>query len=153
MDGKPGVYFFSLDAANRLAVETARRWFKLPYFLARMQIRAHGGSFAYDSRRVGAGPSDAEFVGRYRPMGDPVRAEPGTFAYWATERYCLYTADSGGQAARAEILHEPWPLQPAAAEISWNTMVNPTGLRLPDVPPILHFSRKLDVVVWAPRRV
>src|SRR3977135_4252914 len=34
--GKPGVWFFSLDAGNSLAVSIARAWFHLPYFLARM---------------------------------------------------------------------------------------------------------------------
>ncbi|MFQ5694907.1 MAG: YqjF family protein, partial [Terriglobia bacterium] len=63
--GKPGVFFFSLDAANRLAVEVARRWYRLPYFHARMTIERRGEWFEYESRRVGA---EADFIGRYRPL-------------------------------------------------------------------------------------
>ena len=37
--GKPGVWFFSLDAANAIAVSVARAWFHLPYFNARMTLR------------------------------------------------------------------------------------------------------------------
>src|SRR6266404_10006502 len=33
-DGEPGVWFFSLDAGNALAVAIARAWFHLPYFRA-----------------------------------------------------------------------------------------------------------------------
>jgi len=40
--GKPGVWFFSLDAASALAVATARAWFHLPYFRARMSLTARG---------------------------------------------------------------------------------------------------------------
>ena len=36
VDGKPGVYFFSLDAGNALAVAIARSVFHLPYFNAHM---------------------------------------------------------------------------------------------------------------------
>jgi uncharacterized protein YqjF (DUF2071 family) len=33
-DGRPGVWFLSLDATNSLAVFAARRWFDLPYHRA-----------------------------------------------------------------------------------------------------------------------
>lgn len=39
LDGKPGVYFFSLDALNPVAVAVARRLYRLPYFRARMSVR------------------------------------------------------------------------------------------------------------------
>ena len=42
--GKPGVWFFSLDAASRLAVRVARAAFHLPYFDAHMKLeRVRGG--------------------------------------------------------------------------------------------------------------
>ena len=44
VDEKPGIYFFSLDAGSRLAVEAARRLYRLPYFRARMSVRRSGGS-------------------------------------------------------------------------------------------------------------
>ncbi len=47
-DGRPGVWFFSLDAANRLAVWTARRFFHLPYFHAAMTCRADGDGIEHD---------------------------------------------------------------------------------------------------------
>ena len=54
---------------------------------------------------------------------------------------------------RREIDHGAWPLQPAEAEIDVNTMAEPLGLRLPDVPPLLHFARRLQVVVWPQEHV
>jgi len=143
--GKPGVVFFSLDAANRVAVAAARRWFHLPYVHAHMRSRPDGEAIDYVSEREG---SPATFRGRYGPSGPVVRAPPGSLDHWLTERYCLYVADGHGVLYRGEIHHAPWPLQPAWAEIAVNTMVEPTGLHLPETAPLLHFSRRLDVRVW-----
>lgn len=140
--GKPGVWFFSLDAASPLVVWGARRFFGLPYFRARMECRNQAGEVRYRSSRT---EDSAEFRARYRPMGPVQLAPPGTLDSWLTERYCLYTADT-----RADILHAQWPLQPAEAEIELNTMADAAGVSLPDTKPLLHFARRLDVKVWAP---
>src|SRR5207244_13605909 len=52
---KPGVYFFSLDAANRAAVWAARRFYCLPYFHARMSVDARESWMTYEARRYGGG--------------------------------------------------------------------------------------------------
>ena len=153
VDGKPGVYFFSLDAASRLAVMAARAGVGLPYFWARMSFERWEESIFYTSRRVRVEGTPAEFIARYRPAGDVFRGEPGTLDYFLTERYCLYTVDDERNVNRLEILHAPWPLQPAAAEITRNTMTAPIGLALPDVPPVLHFARHLEVLFWPPYSV
>src|SRR6056297_2999786 len=52
VDGKPGVWFFSLDAESKVAVRVARATFNLPYMDATMSInRRHDGSIAYKSHR------------------------------------------------------------------------------------------------------
>ena len=147
--GKPGVWFFSLDAGNRLAVEVARRWYHLPYFHARMRVEKEAGWLEYESRRKGAPISSPPmFAGRFRPSGEEFRAQSGSLEYFLTERYSLYAADGRGGLYRAEIDHAPWPLQPAEAEIRVNTMTTPLGVGLPNTAPLLHFARRLDVVAW-----
>jgi uncharacterized protein YqjF (DUF2071 family) len=146
------VFFFSLDAANRVAVQTARLTFHLPYFWARMALREQAGWMHYSSHRIHRGAPRADFVGRYRPTGSVAPAAPGSLARWLTERYALYAVDRRGRVFRGDIHHLPWPLQPAEVEIERNTMVQPYGLTLPDTPPLLHFARRLDVLVWAPQR-
>jgi uncharacterized protein YqjF (DUF2071 family) len=150
---KPGVFFFSLDAGNPLAVAVARWRFHLPYYHAAMTTGWVEKWVRYASRRVHAHAPPAEFRGRYRPTGDVALSEPGSLAAWLTERYCLYAIDRREQVHRAEIHHAPWPLQPAEAEIEVNTMAAARGFDLPDVPPLLHFAQRLDVIVWNPRRV
>jgi uncharacterized protein YqjF (DUF2071 family) len=147
VDGKPGVYFFSLDAENRLAVMGARTVFGLPYHFARMSIERRGESFHYESHRRSS-TSPAEFVADYRPTGPIQLPASGTFEYFLTERYCLYTADRRGRAHRLEIHHPPWPLQVAEASVSVNTMASAAGISLPATAPVLHYAKRQDVVAW-----
>jgi uncharacterized protein YqjF (DUF2071 family) len=145
-EGKPGVYFFSLDAASHLAVWTARTTYHLPYFFAEMEAREENGCIHYRSKRNGA-----EFLGQYRPISQVQVRTPGTLAHWLTERYCLYAVDRNS-VFRAEIHHQQWPLQDAEAEISRNTMASSAGISLPETPPLLHFSKRLEVLIWPLKR-
>jgi uncharacterized protein YqjF (DUF2071 family) len=153
IDNKPGVYFFSLDAGNRIAVEVARAWYHLPYLKARMSIRTIVESIHYDSERTDRRGNPAELRCWYRPTGPVYRSEPGSLDEWLTERYCLYAADRREHIYRAEITHQPWPLQPAEASFSTNTMLAAHGIDMPDSPPLLHFARRLDVRAWQPVRI
>jgi uncharacterized protein YqjF (DUF2071 family) len=145
--GKPGVYFFSLDAASHAAVWAARATYYLPYFHARMDVRIIDGSVKYHSIRNSA----AEFCGSYHATTAVQLRPPGTLEHWLTERYCLYTVTKNS-VFRAEIHHEQWPLQNAEAEISVNTMASAAGITLPDIPPLLHFAKKLQVLIWPLKR-
>jgi uncharacterized protein YqjF (DUF2071 family) len=73
LDGRPGVYFFSLDAASPLAVIAARRTHRLPYFQAQMMVRRRHQTVSYRSHRVDrdAGPAELELT--YWPLGEPVQ--------------------------------------------------------------------------------
>jgi uncharacterized protein YqjF (DUF2071 family) len=141
-DERPGIWFFSLDASSRLAVEVARRTYKLPYFHARMSVSRRGEWIEYECARIRE--HGRVFSGRYRPDGAVVNAEPGSLEWFLTERYCLYTTDESGRPMRADIHHELWPLQPAEAEIELAS-ISPIEV---DGPPLVHFSRRQDVVIW-----
>ncbi len=150
---KPGVFFFSLDAGNPIAVMTARWVFQLPYFSARMAARRTGKGIDYASYRNHAGSPPASFRACYRPAGPVAYAARGSLEYFLIERYCLYTPAVAGRVYRGEIHHAPWPLQAAEAEIMINTMVDAYGIGLPPTPPLLHFARRQDVLVWSLERV
>lgn len=150
---KPGVWFFSLDAGNPVAVTAARAWFGLPYFRARMSCVEQNGWVQYGSERAHTGAPPAVLKGAYRPNGKAFAVRPGSLDHFLTERYCLYATKSGGRLYRGEIHHAPWALQSAEAEITQNSMAEAAGLTLPDQPPLLHFARRQDMVAWAPQRV
>jgi uncharacterized protein len=145
-EGKPGIWFFSLDASSALAVEAARRTYRLPYFRARISATRRGSWIEYACSRREAAGRPFVWEGRYRPAGDVAPAKEGTLEHFLTERYCLYAVDAG-DLYRAEIHHPPWPLQPAEAEIELNTMP-PDGIDVEEDEPLLHFSRRQDTVIW-----
>jgi len=147
--GKPGVYFFSLDAANWPAVWSARKFFHLPYFEASMSSREDRGLIHYTSDRKGMA---AEFRGRYRSVTPVRQSRKDSLEHFLTERYCLYTV-VGGRVHRCDIHHLPWPLQKAEAQIETNTMAYASGILFPSSDPLLHFAQRLDVLIWPLRRV
>ena len=150
-DGKPGVYFFSLDAGAVSAVMGARLFYALPYFYAHMRVRNAADAVHYVCSRRQRHKT-ADFEAHYAPTGPSSTAAPGSIEQFLTERYCLYAVEAP-RVYRAEIHHVPWPLQPATATIATNTMAKAAGIELPSSPPLLHFARKLEVLVWAPERL
>jgi uncharacterized protein YqjF (DUF2071 family) len=150
-DGRPGVWFFSLDTTRTLAVLGARAFFHLPYYRASMQVDPVDGGFRYRSNREERPPADL-FMS-YAPTGAAFEARPGTLDHFLTERYCLYATSSDGSLFITEIHHVPWPLQPAEARIETNTMGTQVGLALDGAPATLHFTRRQEVVIWNPERL
>lgn len=152
--GKPGVWFFSLDAASWLAVRGARALFHLSYFDASMSlVVGSSGEVCYQSTRVHRGAPPAQLEANYRPVGETFHAPPGSLESWLTDRYCLYSADRRGRVFRGEIHHLPWPLQRAEAHWQCNTMTQQLGFQLPDTAPLLHFAKSIDTVAWPLERV
>ena len=145
--GKAGVYFFSLDAGSRVAVWSARAGYSLPYYYADMKVEG-AEEIRYRSERR-QGPRPAELRGRYGATGEVKLRARGTLENFLSERYCLYTVDGRGQVFRAEIHHKQWPLQDAEAEFEVNSMASAAGIALSGKP-LLHFSKKLRVLVWWP---
>jgi uncharacterized protein len=151
LGGKPGVYFFSLDAGAISAVFGARLFYALPYFFARIRVRVGRDTVHYQCLRRHMGRT-AEFDAEYSPAASVFNAAPGSLEDFLSERYCLY-AVQGKRLYRAEIHHLPWPLQPASANIATNTMAAAAGIDLPDTPPLLHYAEHLEVLVWTPERL
>jgi uncharacterized protein YqjF (DUF2071 family) len=139
-EDRPGIWFFSLDATSVLAVEAAKRLYKLPYSRARMRCERIAEHVHFESSRAGGA-----FSARYRGVGDLFHADPGSFEEFVAERYCLYTED-GGRLYRADIHHPRWGLQHGEAVVDLNTV---SPLPLPDGEPHVLFSPRLDVVLWS----
>jgi uncharacterized protein len=148
--GHPGVYFWSLEANNPLAVWAARTFFHLPYQNAEMICQSEGAAIQYRSRRTHRGSPPALFEGRYGG-GAPVPKDH--LSDFLTERYCLYTTDGQGQLYRGDIHHQTWPLESGWADIRLNTMAEAAGILLPSQPPLLHFVRGIEVAIWPLRKL
>ena len=144
----PGVWFFSLDAANSIAVRIARALWKLPYHRARMSLRRDGDAVDYASERLWPGPVPAAISVRYTPRGPVTPAVPGTLEHFLAERYILY-AYARGRLFRGRVHHAPYPLQRADVPALDETLVAAAGIEIPtNVPPLAHYAREVRVHVF-----
>jgi uncharacterized protein YqjF (DUF2071 family) len=146
--GRAGIYFFSLDAGNALAVQVARTFLNLPYHSASMTADRTTAEVKYRSAR--RSDPGIRFEAAYQPAGPAFVAGEGSLEHFLTERYCLYHLDHQGAPYRLEIHHPPWPLQPATATLVHNTLADVIGVRLAGRPPLLQFAKRQDVVAWMP---
>jgi uncharacterized protein len=149
---RPGIYFFSLDVPNLLAIAIARRTYRLPYFRSRIDVKLAGGWVGYRSRRVDPAGTPVECAIDYRATGPRHPAPEGSFEHWAVERYCLYTLDDRMSVLRGEIHHPPWQIQLAEARIASNSMGRQLGNDFQERP-VLHYADRQDVVFWPNRLV
>ena len=142
----PGVWFFSLDAANPVAVWLARTLWKLPYFTATMHLSiAENGERRYATKRARKPSVGATFL--WRPDGDPQPAAPGTLAHFLCERYLLY-ADNGKTLLRGQVHHAPYPIQRAELRHLEDTLLAEAGVLVGGPPPLIHYATGVDVEVF-----
>jgi uncharacterized protein len=120
---------------------------------ANLEQVAPYGWIEYASERTHRGAASGAWQGHYGPVGEAFSARCGSLEHFLTERYCLYTDGSEGGVIREEIHHAPWPLEVAKAELRKNTMAEAAGFSLPAEQPLLHFSKRQDVVVWRRQRL
>lgn len=147
LDKVPGVWFFSLDANNPLAVAAARGLFNLPYYTASQSLEGDEKRIRFESSRAS---EEAKFRAAWTIGEDLPPLEPGTLDFFLIERYCLYTTDDKNKLYRCRILHQPWRLQ-QTKELSdfESTMIEANGLPTPEGKPLLHCGGPADVDVWS----
>jgi uncharacterized protein YqjF (DUF2071 family) len=174
--GVPGVWFFSLDATNSLAIWGARTFYRLPYFYAEMTLAQAENTIAYSSVRRdemtyakffaaengGFIASSGSDLVRDLPsarlncnwnIGEPLpETEPGSLGFFLTERYCLY-AYNRERVYRSRIFHEPWPLRTATLNSIDSTMIESLGLATPAGVPVLHYAESIAVDIWSLKRM
>ena len=145
LGSRPGIYFFSLDAASWSAVLAARAAFKLPYHFARMEMRIEDALVHYHSERKWPGPVPATCTIGYKLASERLdTAKPGTIEYFLIERYTLFT-ESDGVIYEAEVEHEPYRLRSGMVEKLEETLVWAAGLKHADQPPLVHYSPGVSV--------
>ncbi len=174
--GVPGVWFFSLDALNSLAVWGARTFYYLPYFNAEMKLTQEGNRIDYSSVRQDSMTYGEFFAGdrsgfaanfdsdRFQllpraeldirwSIGEALaESVPGSLEFFLTERYCLYSFHRN-QIYRSRIFHEPWPLQNATVDSLRSTMIESLGVPQPDGQTLLHYAELIAVDIWPLKNV
>ncbi|MFC5456647.1 YqjF family protein [Prosthecobacter fluviatilis] len=143
--GRPGVWFYSLDCNQRLAVWTARTFFHLPYQNARMSAQVRDGCIDYRCQRGGE-PAASHF--RYRIAAESQIAEPGSLAFFLAERYLLFAQTPRGIRC-GQVHHTPYALAEASLE-AWDAKpLLQAGFTDPRRPPDhIIGSSGVDVAVY-----
>lgn len=137
-NGRPGVWFFSLDCNQPIAVRIARRLFHLPYFHAQMSENCTDGNYSVYKvqRRWAEQPLAQAEVLKYRLTEELPKPLPGTLEYFLLERYLLFAWDSGRKRLLSgQVHHTPYP--PCGLQLEqWTTEpIQQAGLTVPATPP------------------
>jgi uncharacterized protein YqjF (DUF2071 family) len=145
--GNPGVWFFSLDCDQPLAVEIARRAFHLPYQHAEMSSETRGRVIHYRSRRKGSPLAAAEFT--YPLPENPQPATPGSLEWFLVERYLLFTTNRSGRIRCGRVHHKPYRIAQADCT-EWSAEpIRENGFPVPAGPPVSKLvAEPVDVAIY-----
>jgi uncharacterized protein YqjF (DUF2071 family) len=147
--GRPGIWFFSLDANQPLAVWGARTLFALPYQHATMRAAQIDGWTDYVSARNGRLPV---LKYRYRRKGTVREAALGSLEFFLVERYRLFASRSG-QLFSCRVYHMPYQLSGAEVDQCDPRLFELEGFDVPDRPPDhVCYASRVDVSVYALER-
>ena len=144
--GEPGVFFFSLEAASYIAVQTAKFGWSLPYFYARMSQSLNHGHIHYSSQRLSSDSPELEV--HYRVGPAMATADPNSLEFFLLERYLLFT-ERHGKILRGQVHHKPYPI--CQAEVLELTQTLTDHINIPIVDPKLycvHYSPGVDVEIF-----
>lgn len=151
-DGNAGVWFFSLDCNQPLAVEIARRCFNLPYEHAAMHSKITGNRVEYYSRRKGTGATDAEFVYDTPTVHRP--AEPHTLEWFLVERYLLFSCNPAGALFTGRVHHSPYKMSEGGCSKISTEPIRLSGFPAPtDAAHSVLTAADVDVSIFPLRRV
>jgi uncharacterized protein YqjF (DUF2071 family) len=143
--GRPGIWFYSLDANQALAVCIARASFALPYKFADMNAKIAGGEIDYWSRRFGSKDS---LHYRYLPTDKLGEAKPGTLEFFLIERYRLFTCRKN-DILSGRVDHSPYRLRKVVVTEADPKLFALDGFETPSEPPEhAIYSDRVDVSVY-----
>lgn len=150
-NGRPGVWFFSLDAPNGPAVVTARLLYGLPYYFAAMRVRVNEGQVSYHVRRRGLHSTGVGAAITVLPGGSLGSEETTAFDHYLTARFLLW-ARHWGWTFSVPVQHPPWALRRGLVLQTNQNLLETAGLPAPVGDPILHCADGVDVRLGIPER-
>ena len=151
-NGRPGVYFFSLEAASWLAVKAARVGWGLPYHYAAMkQVRDESGITRYSTTRKSATAPHLTLQYTTGEFLEP--SSPDSLEFFLLERYLLFSQHKG-RLQCGQVHHPPYPAQRATLLALEESLVAAAGVSPPQsLPPLVHYASGVDVEVFPLRAV
>jgi len=146
---RAGVWFFSLDAANRLSATLARSLFKLPYHHAKMDMKQSGDTVRYSGERL-TGNTPAVLDARAKIGNDVWFTQPGTLDHFLIERYRLFTRRNE-ELLTLQVRHSPYPLRRVNSVTLDQNLTTALGFDVTG-DPILHYADGVSTEIMALER-
>lgn len=154
-EGNPGVWFYSLDTSQPLAVEAANIFFHLPYHTSEIEARQAMEEVVFSCRRTEGNLEIPRSTFRYRYSGEEFFAESKTLEFFLIERYLLFSKDKEtGELYSGRVHHRPYPLYKVEVSEYDQNLLTLNGF-MPGGRPASHqvFSTGVDVEVFTPDKV
>lgn len=148
--GIPGIWFYSLDADQWLAVNFAKL-LSLPYYYASIDAfkDLETEEITYHLSRKNT-PENKRSLFRYRKRGEEFFADPGTLWFFFIERYLIYSLDKiSRNLVSGRVHHSPYPLYHVDVSKYDTNLFELNGIRKPDTPPVhMVYSSGVDVNIY-----
>ena len=150
--GNPGVWFFSLDCNQAIAVEIARRAFHLPYEHASMEIAKNGTKIHFSSRRKGSNAPTGTF--QYEAAGPSAQvATAGSLEAFLVERYTLFSSGADGAILAGRVHHPPYQIHQASCNAWSSAPLRLAGFSEPSLPPVsMLVAKAVNVAIYPLKR-
>jgi uncharacterized protein YqjF (DUF2071 family) len=149
--GRPGIWFFSLDAGRLPAAVAGRATYWLPYHWSDMSVQVEAGHWRYRCSRIWPGARGAHCDAESKIGPALAEDELDELPYFLTARFRLFS-QVAGRLITAEVEHAPWPLYRAELLELDQTLLRAAGLPAPGHDPLVHASTGVPVRVgmWRP---
>jgi uncharacterized protein len=145
--GTPGVWFFSLDCNQPIAVEVARRCFHLPYQHAKMRSSITNSSVEYFCQRKKDPSGEVKY--HYPRTVAPQLAVLGSLEWFLIERYTLFSTDPKGNIYSGRVHHNPYQIESMTYGESSTLPFSLNGFPEPETPPVSQICAKpVDVTIF-----
>ena len=135
-EGRPGVWFYSLDTPKRLPNCIARTFFHLNYRMARIGEYFYEKGCRHRSELKVDSTWDASQSFDWQREGEAFAAEPGSLEFFLVERYRLFAHDSKRKRLlTGKVHHVPYPIQRVKLEDYSDRLFTLNGIDAPGKAP------------------
>jgi uncharacterized protein YqjF (DUF2071 family) len=148
-DGRPGVWFCSLDINRLLPTVVARTTYSLPYCWGRASHERVGDRLITTVDRRWPRSDAAASTRIELTIGDRIET-PSPLEHFVTARWGLYSSTRRGRLRYAAVDHAPWPLHRATVDQIDDSLVTAAGLPAPTGEPLCVYSPGVQVRVGLP---
>lgn len=139
-----GVWFYSLDANNKLAVQGGRLFHRLPYSFANIAVGQTDRQIDFFHQREGTDKTSFMSLSYEPPFQT---AAPGTLEFFLLERYLLFT-ESKGKIYQGRVSHQPYTFSKGRIHFLQNSLFELEGLKTFTSPTSCLYSPGVDVRIF-----